>query len=197
MARKLVACSALLSFFVIIGTVLPSHAEEIKVTDTIKKNPALMEMLKKIELSKKILAQMQEKKIADNTKSQQIQQARDSAKASLTEQISRMNKDNEDNIPQNAFARFVSKKPVEVQAVYQGMFAYHQDKISAAKSERDRILSGGGSIRDALSAFHKISATNKINLVQLNKDLAIKYSKADPTIQDIFDQNGNLPRTSE
>ena len=197
MTKKLVVCSALLCFFVIISTVLPSHAEEIKATDEIKKNPALMEMLKKIELSKKILVQLQEKKMTDNIKSHQIQQMRDDLKASLTEQISRMNKDNEDYSPQNAFARFVSKKPSYVQPIYQDMFAYHQNKINSAKTERDKILSSGGSTQDAWSAFHKMSATNKIKLVQLNKELAIKHSKADPTIQNTFDENGKLPRTSE
>ena len=71
---KIIAFSALLSFFVITGTILPGFADEIKATDQIKKNPAMMEMLKKIELSKKILVQMQEQKSVDNTKSQQIQE---------------------------------------------------------------------------------------------------------------------------
>jgi preprotein translocase subunit SecD len=197
MARNLIACSALLSFFVIIGTVLPSFADEIKATDQIKKNPAMMEMLKKIELSKKILAQMQEGKTIDNTKAQQMQELRNKVKASLAEEVNRMNKDYEQYNSQNAFAKFVSKKPGHVQPIYQAMFSYHQEKVSQAKSEYNKIISSGGKTKDAWDAYHKSSATNRIKLIQLNKDLSIKYGNADPAIQNTFDEKGKLPRTSE
>lgn len=197
MARNLIACSVLLSFFVIIGTVLPSFAEEIKATDQIKKNPAMMEMLKKIELSKKILAQMQEGKTIDNTKAQQMQELRNKVKANLAEEVNRMNKDYEQYNSQNAFAKFVSKKPGHVQPIYQAMFSYHQEKVSQAKSEYNKIISSGGKTKDAWDAYHKSSATNRIKLIQLNKDLSIKYGNADPAIQNTFDEKGKLPRTSE
>lgn len=195
MARNLIACSVLLSFFVIIGTTMPSFADEIKASDEIKKNPAMMKMLEKIELSKKVLTQMQEKKTVDSTKSQQLQDIRNKVKSSLDEQLSRMNKDYEAYTSQNSFARFVSKKPADIQPIYQSMFAYHHGKVSAAKAEKDRILSAGGKIQDALDAYRKISATNKVKLVQLNKELSIKYSSADITIQNTFDEKGKLPRT--
>ena len=122
---------------------------------------------------------------------------RNKAKASLDEQISRMNKDNESYTPENAFARFVAKKPSQIQPIYQEMFAYHSGKIKDAKTERDRILSTGGKTQDAWEAYYKISATNKIKLVQLNKDLAIKYTNADVVIQNTFDEKGKLPRSNE
>jgi hypothetical protein len=195
MARNLVVCSMLLSFFVIISTTLPSFADEIKATDQIKKNPAMMDMLKKIELSKKILAQMQEGKKIDNIKSQQMQEIRSKVKSSLDEQVSRMNKDFETYNSQNAFARFVSKKPAEIQPIYQGMFDYQQGKINSAKAERDRILVEGGKFQDAWDAYHKISATKKVKLVQLNKDYNIRYANANIEIQNAFDEKGKLPRT--
>lgn len=195
MTKNLVVCSILLGFFVIISTTLPSFADEIKATDQIKKNPAMIDMLKKIELSKKILVQMQEGKKIDNTKSQQMQEIRNKVKASLDEQINRMNKDFESYNSQNAFARFVSKKPSEIQPIYQGMFDYQQEKINSAKAERDRILASGGKFQDAWSAYYKISATNKVKLVQINRDYNIKYVNADITIQNTFDEKGKLPRT--
>jgi len=183
--------------FVILGATSPIFADEIKATEEIKKNPAMMEMLKKIELSKKILAQMQEGKTIDNTKALQIQEMRNRVKSSLNEEISRMNKDYEAYNPQNAFAKFVAKKPTTIQPIYQEMFLYHQEKVSQAKSEYNKVLSSGGKSRDAWDAYHKASATHRIKLIQLNKDLAIKYGNADATIQNTFDEKGNLPRTSE
>ncbi len=194
MARNLVMCAMLLSFFVIISTTLPIFADEIKATDQIKKNPAMMEMLKKIELSKKILAQMQEGKKVDNAKSQQMQEIRSKVKANLDEQINRMNKDFEAYNSQNVFSRFIAKKPSEVQPIYQGMFDYQQEKINSAKAERDRILANGGKFQDAWDAYYKISATKKVKLVQINRDYNIKYVSADISIQNTFDEKGKLPR---
>lgn len=195
MVRNLVVCSMLLSFFVIISIIPPILADEIKATDQIKKNPAMIEMLKKIELSKKILAQLQEGKKIDNTKTLQMQEIRSRVKASLDEQVNRMNNDFEAYNSQNAFARFVSKKPSEIQPIYQGMFDYQQEKISLAKAERDRILAGGGKFQDAWDAYYKISATKKVKLVQLNKDYNIRYANANSNIQNMFDEKGKLPRT--
>lgn len=195
MVRNLVVCSMLLSFFVIISIIPPILADEIKATDQIKKNPAMIEMLKKIELSKKILAQLQEGKKIDNTKTLQMQEIRSRVKASLDEQVNRMNNDFEAHNSQNAFARFVSKKPSEIQPIYQGMFDYQQEKISLAKAERDRILAGGGKFQDAWDAYYKISATKKVKLVQLNKDYNIRYANANSNIQNMFDEKGKLPRT--
>lgn len=195
MAKNLVVCSMLLSFFVIISIMPPIFADEIKATDQIKKNPAMMDMLKKIELSKKILSQLQEGKKIDNTKALQMQEIRSKVKASLDEQVNRMNKDFEAYNSQNAFARFVSKKPAEIQPIYQNMFDYQQEKISSAKAERDRILAGGGKFQDAWDAYYKISATKKVKLVQLNKDYNIRYANANSNIQNMFDEKGKLPRT--
>ena len=197
MAKNIIVCSVLLSFFVFVSTVLPSFADEIRATDEIKKNPAMMKMLQKIELSKKILTQMQEKKSIDATKSQHIQEQRNKAKASLDEQISRMNRDNEQYTSENAFAKFVSKKPANIQPIYKEMFSYHNNKVKDAKVERDRIISNGGKTQDAWDAYYKMSAINRITLIHLNKDLSIKYSSADITIQNTFDEKGKLPRTSE
>lgn len=199
MARNLIVCSVLFGFFVIIGMISQSFADDtqIKATDQIKKNPAMMEMLKKIELSKKILAEMQEKRTHIDKNAQRMQEIRSTIKASLDQEISRMNKDYEQFNPQNAFAKFVAKKPSSVQPIYQSMFDYQQEKINTAKTERDRILSIGGKFQDAWNAYQKLSATNRIKLVQMNKDLNIKFASSDITIQSTFDEKGKLPRTSD
>ncbi len=200
MARNLIVCSALLGFFVIIGTIAPSFAmedSEIKASEQIKKNPAMMEMLKKIELSKKILAEMQQKKVRVDQNAIKLQEIRNTVKASLDQQMSKMNNEFEQFSAQNAFARFVQAKPTEVQPIYKSMFDYQQAKISSAKAERDRILSSGGKSQDAWSAYYKISATSKVSLVQLNKALNIKFVSANEATQNTFDEKGKLPRTSD
>lgn len=197
MASKLVLCAALLGFFVILTSSSQSFAveeDEIKATDKIKNNPALMDILKKIELSKKILADMQEKKKIQDQKALHIQEARKIAQQDLAAKLDRMNKDNEPFTPANAFARFVSKKPANVHDIYWSMFNYQQEKIKAAKESRDRILASGGTWNEAWDSYQKISSTNRIKIIELNKDFNIKHGNADANIQNTFDVNGKLPR---
>ena len=198
MARKFVLCVSVLSLFVILTSATHSYAAdetEIKATDQIKKNRVMMQMLKKIEQSKKILAEMQERKNQQVQKIQQVQEIRKTTQAKLVEDINRMNKDKEPYTPQNAFARFVTKKPADIQNTYWSMFNYQQEKIKSAKDVRDKILSDGEEKQDAWNTYYKISATSRAKIIELNKDFNVKYGNADKDVQNTFDEKGKLPRT--
>jgi hypothetical protein len=65
MTRRLAFCACLLSLFVVVTTSTESFAiddSEIKATDQIKNNPMLMDILKKMEMSKRAIAEMQQKR---------------------------------------------------------------------------------------------------------------------------------------
>lgn len=197
MTSKFVFCGMILSLLAILNTtqIFAIESDEIKATDKIKNNPTMMQILKKIEQSKKILAEMQEGKKIQTQKIKAIQEARNVAKAKIDEEIGRMNKDNEPFTPQNAFAKFVSSKPIEVQSIYMSMFNYQQDKIKSAQKIRDQILAGGGKTKDAWDAYYKNSATSRIQMISLNKDFNIKYANSDAKLQQVFDAKGKIPRT--
>lgn len=198
MTRRLAFCACLLSLFVVLTTSTESFAtndNEIKASEEIRNNPVMMEMLKRIELSKKILADMQQAQIIKQQESLRIQEARANAKAILNADLERMNKDNTPNTPKSAFERFIAGKPSEVHSVYWSMFNYQQDKIKAAQNSRDQIISNGGTIQQALDAYHTESATNRLQIIELNKDYNIKHANANAQIQQSFDKNGKLPRS--
>jgi cation transport regulator ChaB len=187
----------LLSFFAILNTtqIFAIENDEIKATEKIKNNPTMMQILKKIEQSKKILVEMQEEKKIQAQQSKIIQEARNTANARLNEEIDRVNKNIEPFTPQNAFAKFVSKKPMEVQGIYTAMFNYQQNKIKSAQDARDQILAGGGKTKDAWDAYYKNSATSRVQMISLNKDFNVKYANSDVRLQQIFDSKGKIPRT--
>lgn len=198
MARNVVLCACLLSLFVFLTTYTQSYASdgsEIKATDQIKNNPAMMRMLEKIEQSKRILAEMQEQKKIADANAQKIQEIRQAVKAKLDEQLVRMSKDGEQYSMQSAFSRFVSKKPAEVQSIYLAMFNYQNDKIKSAQDARDKILSEGGKRADAWDAYYNNAATKRIKMIELNRDYNVRYGSADAAIQGSFDEKGKLPRT--
>ncbi len=198
MARNVAFCACVLSLFVFLTTYTQSYASdgaEIKATDKIKNNPAMMQMLKKIEQSKKILAEMQEQKRTVDANAQKLQEVRKTVQAKLSEEVDRMKKDSEPYSPQNAFSRFVAKKPAELQTVYWSMFNYQNEKIKTAQDVRDKVLSDGGKKTDAWNAYYKNAATNRAKIIELVKEYNIKYANADVVTQNSFDEKGKLPRT--
>ncbi|MGI0004115.1 MAG: hypothetical protein ACREAX_02330 [Candidatus Nitrosotenuis sp.] len=198
MARNVALCACVLSLFVFLTTYTQSYASdgsEIKATDKIKNNPVMMQMLKKIEQSKKILSEMQEQKRTVDANAQKLQETRKTVQAKLSEEVERMHKDNEPYSPQNAFSRFVAKKPTDLQNVYWSMFNYQNEKIKSAQDARDKIISDGGKKTDAWSAYHKNAATNRAKIIELTKDYNVRYANADAATQNTFDEKGKLPRT--
>lgn len=186
---------AVLSFFVIFTTATQSFADgEIKATDQIKKNPAQMQILKKIELSKKILAEMQQGKQIQNEQALKIAEMRKEAKTRLSTEVNRMNAEYDQYTPKNAFSKFVSKKPTEIQGIYWAMFNYQQEKVKLAKDARDQVLAHGGASQEAWNAYHKASAINRIKVIELNTEYNIRHGAADAATQQAFDKNGKLPR---
>lgn len=198
MARRFVFYASVLSLFVVLAWIPHVFAideDNIKASEQIKKNPAMMEMLKRIELSKKILAEMQEQKKHQDQKTQQIQELRKNVHVRLDEDLKRMNNDYDQYSSQNAFSRFVEKKPPQVQNIYWSMFKYQFEKVKTAKEVRDKILSDGGTKKIAWDAYYKAAATNKSKLIELNKNLNIQHANADVNVQNTFDSKGKLPRT--
>lgn len=196
MASTTMFVVAALSFFVTFTTATQGFADvEIKATDQIKKNPAQMQILKKIELSKKILAEMQQGKQIQDEQALKIAEMRKEAKARLGADVTRMNAEYDQYTPKNAFSKFVSKKPAETQGVYWAMFNYQQEKVKSAKDARDQVLARGGTSQEAWDAYHKASAVNRIKVIELNKEYNIRHGTADAATQQAFDKNGKLPRT--
>lgn len=197
MTGKLVFCGMILSLFAILNTtqVFAISDDEIRTTEKIKNNPTMMQILKKIEQSKKILAEMQEGKKVQDQQNKALQEARAIANARLNAELDSMSKDNEQFTPQSAFAKFVSKKPANIQDIYTSMFNYQQDKIKSAKNIREQIIASGGKTKDAWDAYYKNSATSRVQMISLTKDFNVKYANADVKLQQVFDSKGKIPRT--
>lgn len=196
MTGKLIFCGMILSLFAILNTtqIFAIGDDEIRATEKIKNNPMMMQILKKIEQSKKILAEMQEGKKAQSQQNKALQEARAIANARLNAELDSMSKDNEQFTPQSAFAKFVSKKPANIQDIYVSMFNYQQDKIKSAQNIREQIIASSGNTKDAWNAYYKSSATSRVQMISLAKDFNVKYANADVKLQQVFDSNGKIPR---
>ena len=168
----------------------------IKASDAIKNDPAAMMILYNIEIFKQQYAAQQAKQDLQDQQQKLIDQQRQLANQYLQADLAKSNSQNDASSPANAYAGFVSKVDSSAQGVFLDEFAYMQAKAAQGKLAMDKVLQNGGSRDEALNAYYNGAATQKTELVSVNKDINIKYHLADTNTQDLFNKNGNLIKYS-
>lgn len=160
----------------------------------IQNNPTAKKILEKIELSKKILAQMKEKKSLITEQQKIVEEQRKQAKEKLEQDLVRMNKDYETFTPRNAHAAFLNNVNSTYHGIYWDQFNYMDEKIKLAKIAKKQVLEKGGTITEAFDAYYKFASMSRKEMIKLNQELNIKYGFTDHELQAHFDKNGKLPR---
>ena len=162
-------------------------------------SPLGLTMLEKIEQSKKILADlMAGKQSAVITEQQKfVEEQRKIAKERLQVDLEQMNHKYRDYTPRAAFSKFLAGMNSTHHGIYWDQFNYMDNKVQLARKAMNEILQNGGTYQEARQAYFKIASTTRVELIQVNQDLNIKYGFADPEIQKAFDKYGKLPRTEK
>ena len=159
-------------------------------------SPLGQSMLEKIEQSKKILADLMAGKQLVLTEQQKfVEEQRKIAKERLQVALEQMNHKYRDYTPRAAFSKFLAGVNSTHHGIYWDQFNYMDNKIQLARKAMNEVLENGGTYQEARQAYFKIAATTRVELIQVNQDLNIKYGFADPEIQKAFDKYGKIPRT--
>ncbi len=166
----------------------------VRNADQISKDPFAKSILEKIELMKQRLAEVEEAKKKQQEHQKFIDQQRELVKQRLAQDLNRMHDKYKDNTPKAAFTSFVSSKPIETHNVYWDMFNYQQQKVIDARKAMKTVLENGGSLQDARNAYHNEAAIKRVTLIDITKNLNVKYGLADEKVQSAFDKYGKLPR---
>ncbi len=172
----------LLIFFEIPTAIAQTQEYEFNVIEgeDLITNPTARHILERIELSKKILADLQSDSFVPLNEHQRfIEEQRKLAQAKLDAQLERMNKKYEAFTPRNAFASFVSDKPEYMQAFYWDQFNYLIDKVSYARHQRDQILENGGTFSQAQQAFLHYAKFPKSEVKSVFDELVKKHNLYD------------------
>ncbi len=166
--------------------------------DEINASSVAQQMLERIELSKKILADLIEGKNPEKTEEQKfIDEQRKISKQKLQDQIDRMNKDYEPFTPRNAFAGFLTGVNETYYGIYWDQFDYMNEKVKIARVAKQAVIDQGGTYQEAFQEFVKYASMTKVEMIKLIQELNIKYGFADVDIQKDFDKFGKLPRTDD
>ena len=161
-------------------------------------SPLGQTMLEKIEQSKKILADLMAGKQLELTEQQKfVEQQRKIANERLQEDLAQLEHKYKDYTPRAAFSKFLAGVNSTHHGIYWDQFNYMDNKVQLARKAMNEVLENGGTYQEARQAYFKIASTTRVELIQVNQDLNIKYGFADPDVQKAFDKNGKLSRTEK
>ena len=164
----------------------------------IKTSSVAQQMLERIELSKKILADLREGKNLEKTEEQKfIDEQRKISKQKLQDKLDRMNKDYAPFTPRNAFAGYLTGVNTTYHGIYWDQFNYMNEKVKIAKAAKQAVIDQGGTYQKAFQEYVKYASMTRAEMIKLNQELNIKYGFADADIQKDFDKFGKLPRTDD
>ena len=161
-------------------------------------SPLGQSMLEKIEQSKKILADLLAGKQSVLTEQQKfVEQQRKIANERLQEDLARMEDKYKDYTPRAAFSKFLAGINSTHHDIYWGQFNYMDNKVQLARKAMNEVLQNGGTYQEARQAYFEMATITRVEMIQVNQELNIKYGFADPEIQKTFDKYGKLPRTEK
>ena len=175
----------------------------VKASPQIAKDPFLMKILKQLEIQKRDYALIKENPSKTNILKEKdettkiLDEKRKTAKELLNKELERLNKKYEEFTPRAAFSKFVSKMPDKVHNVYWGMFDFQDNKVKSAQEAMRKVIQNGGNHAEARQAFYDAAAMKRVELIEVTKNLNLKYGLADEAVQVTFDQFGKLPRSED
>jgi hypothetical protein len=159
--------------------------------DDIKNNAAYEAILANIEKSKNTFSDIQQQTIQQKL----LDEQRSIAKKILEQELEQMFSDNEDFTSINVFNNFLGTITNEdTKSVFKGLFNYQQEKVNAARIAWNDALSDGGTVHDALSAYHEAAKISRADMAQMVSDLNVNAGFSNVDIQKQFDEHGQLPR---
>jgi len=144
--------------------------------ESILTDPTAQTILKSIEISKRILAELQNPQQPQLTEHQKfIEEQRKIAQAQLQEELDRIDKRHADKAPRAAFAKYVSKFPERYHDYLWELFDYMYSKVIVAREHRDNVLANGGSASDAQQVFVQYAAISKAERIEFASEMILKH----------------------
>ena len=173
-----------------------SDSDQIIFSDDLLNDPIAQDILKKIEQTKKMIAELEQKEYEQNQAQENLQKMRDLSVQRLTQDLDEWQRMWEKHSSRNAFDEFVNKKPSHVQGVFWDQFEFKEQKVNAGRTAMNQVLMNGGTMQDAKNAYHKAASTQKIELIEMNAQFNVKHNLADYEEQQIFNSTGQVHMSS-
>ena len=178
----------------------PILEEQITLSGNLLNDPIAQDLLKKIEQTKKMIKDLEEKTYEQNQAQENLQKMRDMSLERLNHDLEEWERVWEKHSSKNSFERFVNKKPGYVQGVFWDQFEFKEQKVNAGRTAMNKVLITGGTMYDAIEAYNRAASTQKIELIEMNSQFNVRHNLANHAEQQLFNSTGQVhlsPATHE
>lgn len=166
--------------------------KQITFSDNLLNDPAAQDILKKIEQTKKMIAELEENEYEKNQARENLEKMREMSVKSLNQKLSEWERLWERHSSRNSFDSFVNKKPEYVQGVFWDQFEFKEKKVNEGRIAMNQVLTNGGNMQDARDAYHNAASTKKIELIEMNAQFNVKHNLAYYGQQQLFNSTGQF-----
>lgn len=175
---------------------LTNSAEAITLSDDLLNDPIAQDILKKIDLTKKMIEELEQKEYEKNQAKDNLEKMRDVSIEHLNQDLDEWERLWEKHSSKNSFERFVNTKPSYVQGIFWDQFEFKEQKVKAGRIAMNQVLTSGGTIQDAKNAYVDAASTSKIELIEMNAQFNVNHNLADYEEQQVFNSTGQLHLSS-
>ncbi len=170
-------------------------SDQITLSGNLENDPVAQDILKKIEQSKKWIAEL-EKRNYDRLEAQrELEEKREQVLEILEQDLKEWEELWIEYSPRNAFKKFVDKKPSFVQGIFWDQFDFQESKANAGKDALKKIIANGGTLKEARQAYLKAAETKFIELIAANSKFNVKHNLAIYGQQVLFNPQGQFIKT--
>ena len=167
-----------------------ASSSQITLSDNLSNDPLAQDILKKIEQTKKLIAELEQKEFENNKAQEHLDKMRQISIERLEQNLDEWQRLWERHSSKNSFESFVNKKPSYVQGVFWDQFEFKEQKVNAGRIAMGQVLANGGTMQDAKNAYFKAAASKKIELIEMNAQFNVNHNLADYQEQQIFNSSG-------
>ncbi len=172
-------------------------SDQIILSGNLENNPVAQDILKKIEQTKKWIADLEKKNYALLEPQRELDQKREQVLKILQQDLMEWEKLWEEYSPRNAYKKFVEKKPEWIQGVFWDQFDFTERKAEAGKIAFEQVRYSGGTFLEARQAYFLAAESRYVELIAVNRDYNVKHNLASTKLQTFFDNTGQFIRTPE
>ena len=157
-------------------------------------NPMVAKILSEIEYSKKQVAELQKNQRDAELNAKLIAEQRIITDNLKQQALQMMELEANKTSPKTAFNNFVSTvQDNNTKLVFLDQFDFTAKRVAAGHAAMKAVLDNGGTYEEAMQEFSKYAAIKRVEMIDLNKNLNIKYGLADAKTQADFRSDGTLP----
>ena len=168
-------------------------SEENTLSEDLANNPVAQDILKKIEQTKRWIAELEERNYEQLEKQKELDEKRLQALESLENDLKEWELLWEYYSPRNSFERFVDTVPnQQVKEVFWDQFEFKEQKVKAGRAALKEVISNGGSLEQARQAYLAAAETKRIELIEANSQFNVRHNLAYYNQQVLFDKEGQI-----